>query len=81
VTRKIDFSASTRPGEKTWGSGLPQANHRNSSACLAWSDKLLSHPLPLFLGALEASRRWSGWERSAFHARQAPDVSEEVLFS
>jgi len=81
MTRKIDFSASTQLGEKTWGSALPQANHRNSFACLAWADKLLSHPLSLFLGSLVAARRWSGWERSAVQARQAPDVGKEVSFS
>jgi len=80
VTRKIDFSASTQLGEKTWGPVLPQAFCSKSFACLAWADKLLSHPLPLFLGSLVAARRWSGWERSAFDARQAPDAGREVLF-
>jgi hypothetical protein len=81
MIKTIDFSASTQPGEKTWGPVLPQANHRKSFACLAWADKLLSHPLPLFLGSIEAARRWSGWERSALGARQAPDMSKEVRFS
>lgn len=75
-----DSSSSTLLGEKPWGCGLPQAFFCKSFACLAWADKLLSHLLPLFLGAFEtAVARGSRWERSVFGARQATDYGEGVL--
>ena len=51
------FLRHTQDGEKGWGSELPLAFFRKSFACLAQAARLLSRPIPLFIGFL----RGDGW--------------------